>query len=94
MAAALREIDGKASDLRDAIEDLLVKEYNWSDDAFGEEIPLSNEGLCQLVEKIDRMQIQPQSQNNHEAIDDMDINYNNGIKEKADNFTPVAAERK
>ena len=94
LAAALRKSDGQASVLRDAIEDLLVKEYNWSDDAFGEEIPLSNEGLCQLVEKIDRMQIQPQSQNNHEAIDDMDINYNNGIKEKADNFTPVAAERK
>ena len=57
LAAVLcSKLIGTANAYQNAIEDLLVKDYNWRNDMFGEEIPLSIEGLAHLVERIHQLE--------------------------------------
>lgn len=86
---------GTANELRNAIEDLLVKDYNWRNDMFGEEIPLSIEGLAQLVDKIDHLQQHPEQwpgyvdNRGNISTDDNNTNENEDFLSADDDDMPV-----
>lgn len=55
LTAALNNATEEDNKMRNGLEDLLVKIYEWKNNAFGESIPISREGFLQLFEKIEKL---------------------------------------